>query len=65
MIKDPNAGEIIKAVLVIKPSASITDQDVFSYCKEHLADFKTPKIVEFIDEIPKSPLGKILRKALV
>lgn len=64
-VKGAHAGEIVKAVLVLHPSQDCSEQEIFAYCKERLAEFKVPKIVEFRDEIPKSPLGKILRKALV
>jgi long-chain acyl-CoA synthetase len=64
-VKGAHAGEIIKAVLVLKELEQCEEQEIFSYCKERLAEFKVPKIIEFRDEIPKSPLGKILRKALV
>ena len=59
------AGEIIKAVIVPKESEECQEQEISSHCKERLAEFKVPKIIEFREEIPKSPLGKILRKALV
>jgi long-chain acyl-CoA synthetase len=64
-VKGAHAGEIVKAVLVLQDAAMCEEQEIFAYCKERLAEFKVPKIVEFRDEIPKSPLGKILRKALV
>jgi len=64
-VKGVHAGEFVKAVIILKESEQCDEQEIFSYCKERLAEFKIPKIVEFRDEIPKSPLGKILRKALV
>ncbi len=64
-VKEHHSGEIVKAVIVSNESEKILEQELFSYCQEHLAEFKVPKIVEFRDEIPKSPLGKILRKQLV
>jgi long-chain acyl-CoA synthetase len=64
-VKGSFAGEIVKAVIVLKNSQDCPEQEITSYCKERLAEFKVPKIIEFRDEIPKSPLGKILRKALV
>lgn len=64
-VKERHSGEIVKAVIVSNQSDQILEQELFSYCQEHLAEFKVPKIVEFRDEIPKSPLGKILRKQLV
>ncbi len=64
-VKGSFAGEIVKAVIVLKDARDCSEQEITSYCKERLAEFKVPKIIEFRDEIPKSPLGKILRKALV
>lgn len=64
-VKGTHVGELVKAVIVVKEPTQCDEQEIFSYCKERLAEFKVPKIVEFRDEIPKSPLGKILRKALV
>lgn len=57
------AEEIIKAVIVLKEPCK--EQDILSYCKDRLAAFKIPKIIEFREDIPKSPLGKILRKNLI
>jgi long-chain acyl-CoA synthetase len=62
-VKPAHGGEIIKAVVV--PEGTCTPGELLILCKEKLADFKVPRIVEFRAEIPKSPLGKILRKNLV
>jgi long-chain acyl-CoA synthetase len=64
-IKGLYAGEIIKAVIVPENRDICDEKDILSYCKGKLADFKLPKIIEFRDEIPKSPLGKVLRKNLI
>jgi long-chain acyl-CoA synthetase len=58
-IKGPLDGEIIKAVIVIKGECK--KQEILSFCKAKLADFKIPRIIEFRQEIPKSSLGKVLR----
>ncbi|NER80072.1 MAG: acyl--CoA ligase [Leptolyngbya sp. SIO1D8] len=63
--KDEVAGEIVKAVIVPRDMKNCDSQDILVYCQAKLAEFKVPKIIEFREEIPKSPLGKILRKALV
>jgi long-chain acyl-CoA synthetase len=55
--------ETVKAVVV--PSDGCGERDVIAFCQERLANFKVPRVVEFRDEIPKSPLGKVLRKYLV
>jgi long-chain acyl-CoA synthetase len=57
-------GETVKAFIVIKKGEELTENDVVRYCKENLAAYKVPKIIEFIDELPKSAVGKILRRKL-
>ena len=59
------AGEVIKAVIVTQGAQTCDQREISDYCKARLAEFKVPRIIEFCSEIPKSPLGKILRKALV
>lgn len=55
--------EVVKAVVV--PSEDCDDRELVAFCQERLANYKVPRIVEFREEIPKSPLGKVLRKYLV
>ena len=55
--------EQIKAVVV--PSDEVDERELIGFCQQHLANFKVPQVVEFREEIPKSPLGKILRKYLI
>jgi long-chain acyl-CoA synthetase len=55
--------ELVKAVVV--PHTDVDEHEVVEFCRERLANFKVPQIVEFREEIPKSPLGKVLRKYLV
>lgn len=62
-VESPYGGEVVKAVVVVK--AVCGEDELVAYCRSRLADFKVPRIVSFIDEIPKSPLGKVLRKNLV
>jgi len=57
-------GEEVKAVLVTKPDAALAAEDVIAWCKERLAAYKYPRIVEFLDELPKGPTGKILKREL-
>jgi long-chain acyl-CoA synthetase len=57
-------GETVKAFIVIKPGEVLTEEEVIEYCNQNLAKYKIPKLVEFIDELPKSAVGKILRKEL-
>ncbi|MCC5949850.1 MAG: AMP-binding protein [Nitriliruptoraceae bacterium] len=60
---DPKTGESVRAYVVADDPAPSRDA-VIAHCREHLAAYKVPRSVEFIDELPKSPIGKILRKDL-
>lgn len=64
-IPDPNRGETVKAWIVVKPGESLTVDELKSYCKEHLAPYKVPTHYEFRNELPKTTVGKILRRELV
>jgi long-chain acyl-CoA synthetase len=57
-------GETVKAFIVPKQGEALSEEDVIVYCKKNLAAYKVPKIIEFIDELPKSAVGKILRRKL-
>ncbi|MEE9420797.1 MAG: AMP-binding protein, partial [Desulfatiglandaceae bacterium] len=63
-IPDEYRGETVKAFIVPKEGETITDEEVFAFCEERLAAYKRPKSVEFRDSLPKSAVGKILRKEL-
>ncbi len=63
-VPDPKRGETVKVFVVLKPGESMTEQEVIDYCKERLAGYKVPKLVEFIDELPRTSVGKADRKAL-
>ena len=62
-VPDERSGEIVK-VFVVRKDASVTEQDILDHCQKHLTNYKRPKIVEFRDELPKTNVGKILRRAL-
>ncbi len=57
-------GEEVKAVIALKEGQSATEQDIIDYCKQHLAAYKYPRIVEFMSALPKGPTGKILKREL-
>ena len=57
-------GETVKAIIVVKEGQDLTEDEVVAYCRENLAAYKVPKMFEFIDELPKSAVGKILRRKL-
>ena len=63
-VKDELYGEEVAAVIVLKPGANTTAQEVIDYCKARLADFKCPKTVHFVEDIPKGPTGKLLKREL-
>lgn len=58
-------GETVKAYVVLKDGQSATEEEMISYCKERLAPYKVPKMVEFRTELPKTAVGKLLRRKLV
>ena len=62
-VPDAKAGEAVK-VVIVKKDANITEADVRAYCEANLTGYKRPKIVEFRTELPKTPVGKILRREL-
>lgn len=57
-------GETVKAFIVVKEGETLTEEEITAYCKEKLAAYKVPKIFEFIEELPKSAVGKVLRRKL-
>jgi long-chain acyl-CoA synthetase len=63
-IPDAYRGETLKAYVVLKPGEAATDKEIIAFCREKLTAYKVPKLVEFRTELPKSTVGKILRKML-
>ncbi|MDX1701803.1 MAG: fatty acid--CoA ligase family protein, partial [Melioribacteraceae bacterium] len=63
-VPDNILGQIIKAVIVLRPGKNLDMRDVKAYCKKNLADYKVPKRIDFIDAIPKTASGKIQRYKL-
>src|SRR5687768_10456787 len=53
-------GEVVKAVVVLKPGQSATADELKAHCVDHLAEFKRPRTVEIRDSLPKSTVGKVL-----
>ena len=64
-IPDPKRGETVKAWVVLKPGETVTTDEIRTWCKEKMAAYKVPTQVEFRDELPKTTVGKILRRELV
>ncbi len=64
-IPDPKWGEIVKAVIVLKPGKTLTAEELIAYCKRSLANYKVPRSIQFSEtELPKSASGKILKRVL-
>jgi long-chain acyl-CoA synthetase len=62
-VPDESAGEAVK-LFVVKKDAALTERDISEFCKEHLTGYKKPKYIEFRSDLPKTNVGKILRREL-
>jgi fatty-acyl-CoA synthase len=56
--------EVVAAVVVLKPGETMTDKELIAHCRNELAAFKCPKRVIFVDALPKTPTGKILKREM-
>lgn len=63
-VPDDFWGEAVKAIIIPKENAIVSENDIIRFCGEHLAGYKKPKSVEFWKELPRSPQGKILKRAI-
>lgn len=63
-VPDEKWGELIKAIVVLKPGFEVSEEEIISFCRQHLAGFKIPKSVDYIDIIPRNAVGKMLKKDL-
>lgn len=63
-VPHPYRGETVKAFIVLKPGMKLTEKELDQYCREKLAKYKVPRLYEFRDELPKSFVGKVLRRVL-
>jgi long-chain acyl-CoA synthetase len=63
-VPDAYRGETVKAFVVLKPGEQVTEKEIIAFCRERLAKFKAPTLVEFREELPKTMIGKVLRKVL-
>jgi len=63
-IPDSYRGETVKVFIVPREGETLTEEEVIVFCKKKLAAYKVPKMVEFMDELPKSTVGKVLRREL-
>lgn len=63
-VPDDNWGEAVKAIVVLKTGNQATEDQLIDHCRKHLASYKKPKSIEFMSELPKSGIGKILKQSL-
>jgi acyl-coenzyme A synthetase/AMP-(fatty) acid ligase len=63
-VPDPEWGETLHAFVVVRDGQHMTENDVINYCREALADFKRPRKVTFLPELPRNPTGKVLKREL-
>ena len=63
-VPDAYRGETVRAYVVVKPGEKLTEEELIAFCKERLAPYKVPKQVEFRDSLPKTLVGKVLRRTL-
>jgi long-chain acyl-CoA synthetase len=61
---DDKTGETVRLFLVTAPAATVSEADVIAHCRRELAAYKVPKQVRFLEALPKSAVGKILRRDL-
>lgn len=64
-IPDPYRGETVKAYIVLREGKTVTEEELNKYCRQNLAAYKVPRVYEFRKELPKTAVGKILRRQLV
>ena len=64
-IPDDRLGEEVMAVVTLRPGASLTAPELIAYCKERIAAYKYPRVIEFRDELPKNAMGKIMKDELI
>jgi long-chain acyl-CoA synthetase len=62
-VPDDKSGEVVK-IFVVKKDNSLSESEILNYCKENLTGYKIPKQIEFRAELPKTNVGKILRRSL-
>ncbi|MCH9037251.1 MAG: AMP-binding protein, partial [Chloroflexi bacterium] len=63
-VPDSQWGEAIKAIVVLKDGAHATTEEIIEHCRERMASFKKPESVVFVDELPRNPMGKVLKRVL-
>ena len=64
-VPDEYRGETVKAYIVLKEGATATEEEIIEFCRGRMAKYKVPRMVEFRKELPKTMVGKFLRRLLV
>ena len=63
-VPDERWGEAVKAVVVPRPGRTLTEESVIAWCRAHLAGYKSPRSVDFVDVLPRNASGKVLKTVL-
>lgn len=63
-VPDEKWGEVPKAIIVLQPGATVTEQEIIDYCRDNMAHFKAPKSVDFVESLPKTATGKLQKYRL-
>jgi acyl-CoA synthetase (AMP-forming)/AMP-acid ligase II len=63
-VPDPLWGESVKAIIALRPGIAFTEEELYAFCRQHLASYKKPRTVEFVPQLPKNAYGKILKREL-
>ncbi len=63
-VPDERTGEAVKLFVVLAPDAVVTEAEIVAHCRANLAAYKVPKLIRLVDRLPKSTVGKILRREL-
>ena len=63
-LPDPQWGERLAAVIVLSARATLQDDDIVTHCREYLGGYKVPRIVRFVDELPRNPAGKVMKRTI-
>jgi long-chain acyl-CoA synthetase len=63
-VPDERFGEAVKAVVVVRQGASLTEAEVIDFCRDKLAGYKRPRSVDFVTALPRNPSGKVLKREL-
>jgi len=64
-VEEPTWGQEVLAVVQLNPDQTLEEQEVVAYCKQHLAAFKCPRFVRFVDALPKTAIGKVRKHELI